>query len=160
MKPDESLLRAHLEAVPFLAGADAGKWGLHGEPKDIVWPHPVFWVAASRQLMPEGKIVLRFTADGYSASAPTACPWDPEKKATLDLAKWPKVSGKFAKVFRIDWNGAVALYAPCDRVAMSGHDHWRQQFPTWWWQAHFSITKYLGFVHMVLNPRNFRDEKA
>jgi len=160
MKPDESLLRSHLEEAPFLAGCDAGKWGVVGEAKDIIWPHPIFWIATAPQLVNGGKISLRFTADGYSASAPTACPWDIEENARLETAKWPKVSGKFAKVFRTDWNGAVALYAPCDRIAMAGHEHWRQQFPAWWWQSHFTINKYLAFVYMILNPRSLKDEKA
>ena len=160
MKPDESLFRTHLDEAPFLAGADAGKWGVIGGAKDILWPHAILWVAAAPLLVPDGKIALRFTLDGYSASAPTACPWDVEKRARLELSKWPKVSGKFAKVFRTDWNGAVALYAPVDRVAMAGHEHWQQQFPAWWWQPHFTICKYLGFVHMVLNPRMFKNETA
>lgn len=158
MKPDESLFRTHIDEAPFLAGCDARKWGLVGEAKDIIWPHPIFWVAAAPPLVPGEKIVLRFTMDGYSATAPTACPWDLEKATRLELAKWPKVAGKFAKVFRTDWIGAVALYAPVDRLAMAGHEHWRPQFPAWWWQPYFTISKYLGFVHMVLNPRSFKNE--
>jgi hypothetical protein len=160
VKPDESLFRAHLDDAPLLAGVDAGKWGLVGEAKDIIWPHCLLWVVAAPSLVPSEKIVLRFTLDGYPASAPTGCPWDVEKGAKLELAKWPKVTGKFAKVFRTDWNGAVALYAPVDRLAMAGHEHWRQQFPAWWWQPHFTICKFLEFVHIVLNPRNFTSEPA
>jgi hypothetical protein len=159
MKPDESLFRTHLEEAPFLAGCDAGKWGLHGEGSDIVWPHPIMWVSASETYMHGGKLFLRFTTDGYPNSAPSACPWDIEQTARLEGSWWPKVSGKFSKVYRPNWNGGSSLYAPCDRLAMQGHDIWRQQFPAWWWQAHFSISKYLEFVHMTLNPRRFEDEQ-
>src|SRR5688572_9094633 len=118
MKPDESLFRAHLEEAPFLSGCDAGKWGLVGKAEDIVWPNPVLWVEAAPTIISAARINLRFTADGYSAIAPTACPWNIEHGARLENHLWPKVPGKFAKVFRVDWNGAVALYAPCDRVAI------------------------------------------
>ena len=151
-KPDESLFKAHLREAPFQSGADAGKWGLHGETEDIVWPNPILWVAADTAILKSCKIYLRFTVDGYSAAAPTACPWDVEKAARLEDALWPKISGKYAKVFRHDWNIRTALYAPCDRLAMTNHEQWKDQFPTWWWQPHFTIVKYLAFVHMCLNP--------
>lgn len=152
MKPDESLFKSHLEEAPFQSGADAGKWGLQGESKDIIWPHPILWVRADTAIVPVGKIFFRFTVDGYSATAPTACPWNVEKNMRLENALWPRLTGKFARVFRLDWNGGIALYAPCDRMAMSGHEPWQQQFPFWWWQQHFTIVKYLEFVHMCLNP--------
>ena len=160
MKPDESLFKAHLEGAPFQSGLDAGKWGLHGEAKDIVWPHPILWVAADKSAVTAARICLRFTADGYSAQAPTACPWDVVKNLRLENALWPKLSGKFAKVFRHDWQIKDALYAPCDRAAMSGHEGWKQQFPFWWWQPHFTIVKYLGFVHHCLNPLRHEDALA
>jgi hypothetical protein len=158
MKPDESLFKAHLEEAPFLAGVDAGKWNLHGGAKDIVWPHPIMWVAADKAIMPAGRVFLKFTVDGYSATAPTACPWDVEKNCRLENAAYPKVPGKFARVFRTDWNGGVALYAPCDRLAMPGHETWKQQFPFWWWEPHFTIVKYLTFVHRCLNPIRCENE--
>lgn len=157
MKPDESLFRAHLEEAPFQSGVDSAKWGLHGETKEIVWPNPILWVGADIKILPAGKIFLRFTVDDYPAVAPTACPWDTAKNARLENALWPKLSGKFAKVFRHDWNIKDALYAPCDRRAMTNHDQWKQQFPLWWWQAHFTIIKYLGFIHLCLNPIHNED---
>jgi hypothetical protein len=158
MKPDESLFKAHLEEAPFQSGADAGKWGMHGEAKDIIWPHPILWVRADKAIVPVGKIFLRFTVDGYSTDAPTACPWNVEKNSRLENALWPRLTGKFARVFRLDWKGGIALYAPCDRMAMPGHETWQQQFPFWWWQPQFTIVKYLEFVHMCLNPLRYEAE--
>ena len=152
MKPDESLFKAHLEEAPFQSGADSDKWGLHGEAKEIVWPNAILWVAADVSILPGARIYLRFTVDYYPAAAPTACPWDIGKNARLEDALWPKLSGKFAKVFRHDWQIKNALYAPCDRLAMTNHEQWKQQFPLWWWQSRFTIVKYLGFVHLCLNP--------
>jgi hypothetical protein len=158
MKPDECLFKAHLGEAPFQSGADAGKWGLHDEVAQIVWPHPILWVDGAKTIVPAGRVYLRFTADGYSALAPTACPWSAEKNARLENGLWPKIPGKFAKVFRLDWNNGTALYAPCDRVAMSDHQQWKHQFPSWWWQPHFTIVKYLRIVHQCLNPLHHENE--
>lgn len=157
MKPDESLFRSHLEEAPFQSGVDRAKWGLPSGLESVTWPHAVLWVAADERILPSRKIHLRFTLDGYSASAPTACPWDLEKGTVLENPLRPKLTGKFALVFRVDWNAGTALYAPCDRVAMTGHDAWQKQFPFWWWRADFTIVKYLEFVHMCLNPVRHED---
>src|SRR4029077_3243097 len=97
MKPDESLFKAHLEEAPFQSGVDSRKWGLHGDAKEITWPHPTIWIRADPKIVPAGKIFLRFTVDGYPAEAPTSCPWAPEKNARLENSLWPNVPGKFAK---------------------------------------------------------------
>ncbi len=151
MKPDESLFKSHLEEAPFLSGSDAQKWGLFGQVGEIAWPYAILWVAADPTILAAGRIYLRFDLTGYSADAPTACPWDIKAMARLENSLWPKRTGKYAKVFRLDWNGS-ALYAPVDRAAIPGHGQWQQQFPAWWWQPHFTIVKYLEFVHRCLNP--------
>jgi hypothetical protein len=158
MKPDESLLKTHLGEAPYLSGCDAGKWGLVGTVEEIAWPHAVFWVKADERFVASGRIDLRFTLDGYPRSAPTSCPWNIETNSQLEGDKYPRVPGKFTRVFRTDWESGSALYAPCDRRAMTGHEPWKQQFPFWWWEAHFTIVKYLEFVHMVLNPIRLDNE--
>ncbi len=65
---------------------------------------------------------------------------------------WPKGPGNISAVFNPNWNGGIALYAPCDRAAMAGHDAWKVKFPGWWWQSDFTIVKYLEFVHKCVNP--------
>jgi hypothetical protein len=151
MKPDESLFRSHLTEAPFVSGVDAEKWGL--VEGSISWPNATMWVSSSKKILPAGRIFLRFDLEGYPSAAPTSFPWDEAKMVKLDTALFPKVDGKFKLVFRFqDWQGGNALYAPCDRIAMSGHEGWKTQFPRWWWQPTFTITKYLEFVHMVLNP--------
>lgn len=151
MKPDECLFKAHLEEAPFQSGCDAGQWGLHGDIDAINWPNPIIWVQADKAIVATAKVSLRFTVDSYPSLAPTACPWDTEKGARLENRLWPVVTGQFAKVFRLDWHGS-ALYAPCDRLAMPGHEIWKAQFKEWWWSPDFTIVKYLRFVHRVLNP--------
>jgi hypothetical protein len=160
MKPDQSLFLAHLEGAPFQSGVDAGKWGLSGAPSELVWPHPVIWVAADPAIVPQGKVYLRFTVDGYPALAPTACPWDPATNARLAYHLYPRVPGKFQRVFRTDWNAGNSLYAPCDRMAMAGHEVWKQAYPYWWWMPDFTIVKYLSFVHHCLNPIRYETAAA
>jgi hypothetical protein len=157
MKPDQSLFQAHVEGALFQSGGDAGKWGLPGSPD---WPNVVIWVAADRSIIPAGKIFLRFNLNQYPASAPTACPWDNTTNAKLEPNLYPRLNGKFKLVFRIDWNGGNSLYAPCDRMAMAGHDGWKQIYPYWWWTPEFTIVKYLEFVHLCLNPTRYEETAA
>ena len=152
MKPSESLLKAHLESAPFLAGVDRRKWGLEAAA-DLTFP--VIWVRADKRLVPVGRVHLRFDTNGYPQQAPTACPWDVTTNARLAPALWPKGDGA-ATVFNPAWN-VGALYAPCDRVAMQGHDVWRGLCPQWWWQPTFTILVYLEFVHVRLNPADYGD---
>jgi len=67
----------------------------------------------------------------------------------------PKGLGNVTKVFNPEWNNGVALYAPCDRMAMPGHESWKPQFPNVWWQPGFTIVVYLDFVHSCLNRRKY-----
>lgn len=155
MSPDEALFRSHLEDAPFLAGVDAGQWALHGDLAENFWPHPIVWVKADEDLIAVGKVFLHFTVDGYPQTAPTACPWDITNNCRLDSALWPKGPGNVSKVFNPAWNNGVALYAPCDRIAMPGHESWRPQFPNVWWEPSRTIVVYLEFVHSCLNRRKY-----
>lgn len=150
MKPNETLLMAHLGSAPFLAGVDSGKWGLHGTPETVNLSFPVIWVRGDKRFVPEGRVHLRFDTADYSQQAPTACPWDVKENRQLAPVLWPRGDG-VSVVFNPAWN-AGALYAPCDRVAMQGHDTWRGLCPQWWWQSSFTIVRYLEFVYACLNP--------
>ncbi len=151
MKPNESLLKAHLESAAFLAGVDCGKWGVHSAT-DLTFP--VIWVRGDKQVIQAGRVYLRFDTTGYSQQAPTACPWDVTTNAKLAPGLWPK-GASVASVFNPAWNDN-ALYAPCDRVAMQGHDDWKR-YPQWWWQPSFTIVLYLEFVHVCLNPADYEN---
>ena len=150
MKPNESLFKNHLESAPFLAGCDSGKWGLHGSLEAIDIAFPILWVRADKRVLPGGKLYLRYTIDNYPQLAPSGCPWDISANAKLAPALWPK-GGTISTIFNPSWNDH-ALYAPCDRLAMQGHEAWRTLAPQWWWQPTSTIVKYLEFVHVCLNP--------
>jgi hypothetical protein len=155
MKPNESLFKAHLESAAFLAGSDAAKWGIHGTMDKIDLAFPVLWVRADKRVLVDAKIYLRFTIDNYPQSAPTGCPWDVNAHAKLPTAQWPK-GGTISAVFNPAWNDH-ALYAPCDRVAMEGHEAWKTSSSQWWWQPTFTIVNYLEFVHVCLNPADYEN---
>jgi hypothetical protein len=150
--PEEALFRAHLEGVPFRSGRDRERWGFPGEPS-VAWPHCILWVQCEPRFSGSERVSLRFDATGYPASAPNAVPWDVEKNQVVPGDKWPKGPGNVSKVFNPSWNGG-ALYAPCDRIAMAGHEAWKAAHPQWWWTADSEITLYLEFVHRCLNPRD------
>jgi len=149
--PDYCLFKRHLEEAPFLVGADEGRWGLIAVEAMQDWPRCKLWVRCDPRFQAGGRVVLRFQADNYSASAPTAQPWSEPANAPLAAAEWPKGPGNVSKVFNPGWN-ATALYAPCDRTAMVGHDAWKQVFPQLWWTPDHTLVDYLTFIFRVLNP--------
>ena len=61
-----------------------------------------------------------------------------------DTLALPLVLGRICRL--------TAELAPCDRVAMAGHDPWKIAHPQWWWTADSEITLYLEFVHRCVNP--------
>ncbi len=156
MSPDEAIFRAHFASPAFQDGLDRGRWGLYESSE--TWPHVILWVPADQAVLAAGRLYLRFDLERYPQQAPTACPWDIEHNTALPRDKWPKHSGSqpnpITQVFGSSWS-PVALYAPCDRVAMRGHDVWAQQHPDLWWQPRFSLVVYLDFVHGILNRQKY-----
>lgn len=151
MKAEEALFRSHLDGTPFRSGSDRGRWGNPGDEPYVDWPHCVLWVESDIRFVASGRLALRFNLEGYSAQAPNAVPWDAEKGEPLAPADWPKGPGNVSSVFKPGWN-VGALYAPCDRVAMQGHEPWKATLGQWWWTSDSDITLYLEFVHRCLNP--------
>lgn len=149
--PDLSLFQSHLEEAPFIAGTEAGRWGLLPDEDFAQWPHCRIWVRSDPRFTADGCVVLRFNLDDYPAKAPTAQPWDAVANAPLPKERWPHGSAHVNAVFNPNWN-TTALYMPCDRTAMSGHDGWKQTFAQWWWTPKHTITAYLTFVFRTLNP--------
>lgn len=151
MTPDEALFQAHIKETAFQSGVDRGRWGFANSEPPVKWPHKLLWVESDKRFASSGRVILRFTLDGYPNSAPTAAPWDLDKRKILSPNEWPKGEGNVSKVFNPGWN-STALYAPCDRVAMQGHDQWKTTLACWWWNADKTIAMYLEFVHRCLNP--------
>ena len=152
MRPDESLFKKHLEEAVFLTGVEEGLWGIEGSTEGIVWPYAILWCKATP---PEGagssKYYFRFNLEGYSEAAPTAIPWDVVKNQPLAAEAWPGWSEQLRKVFNPKWNNGVALYAPCDRIAIQGHGQWPEKHPGDFWTPDSTIVKYLRFLVKILN---------
>jgi hypothetical protein len=152
MRPDESLFKKHLEEAVFLTGVADSQWGLVGSAEEIIWPHVLLWCKATP---PEGtgssKYYFRFNLEGYSEQAPTALPWDVSKNQPLAIEVWPGWSEQLRKVFNPKWNNGIALYAPCDRIAIPGHAQWKEKHPTDFWTPGSTIIKYLRFLLKILN---------
>jgi hypothetical protein len=87
----------------------------------------------------------------FPASAPTATPWDLSTGAALEPSLRPR-GGRADTVFRRDnWNNGTALYAPWDRVALSGHPNWVHESPLLAWNQDRNLIFFLERVHELVN---------
>ena len=147
MAPDEKALRADLESGRFLAGAARRRWRL------IAFDWPLVYISVVAR--DERGYLLRFDCSGYPHNPATARLWDPDRNVPLEVGLWPKGGGRIAAVFRNDWKGGVALYLPCDRIAIEGHDNWRTEHPSKIWNPSSGIAHYLEVVHELLHCRDY-----
>lgn len=148
MAPDEKALRADVAKPAFRAGAAEKRWQL----LDIVWPHVFIAVTAKDAHV----YTFRFDCTGFPASPPTAGPWDRARNAVLAPDLWPRSKGgRLGAVFNLGWKGGTALYLPCDRESIPGHDNWRTQMPSKIWRPSAGLVQYLELVHELLNCRDY-----
>jgi hypothetical protein len=148
MLPDERAFRADVDAPSFRLGTVDGRWRLISTD----WPYALIAVTAADSR----EYVLRFNCSGFPATPPTAGPWDPDRKAPLAPHLWPRSRrGRIGAVFRQDWKGGSALYLPCDREAIPGHENWRTQMPSKIWRPDIGIVHYLELVHDLLNSPDY-----
>ncbi len=138
---DERAFRGHAERPDFQIGEAKEQWRLVGGN----WPHPIITVRAH-----DGTDwAFRFDLNGYPAMLPNARPWDLANSAPLPNHRWPQGTGRVAAAFNPGWNPA-ALYLPCDRLALAGHDQWLVQHPEKAWQPARGIIHYLEIIHDLL----------
>jgi|SRR5581483_5452562 len=149
MLPDERTFRKHVAGGPFQAGVDRGDWRLIS----IDWPHAIIAVAAPPRAHAPAEVALRFELSDYPQQLPTAQPWDANAKAPLPDALWP-IGDRVSQVFNPNWNRS-ALYIPCDRLALAGHEAWLTQHPAHAWNATRDITHYLRVVREVLREPSY-----
>lgn len=155
MRPDTAIFHQHITDTEFLAAVDSGMWGIKDEDHQYcTWPVVLIWVQAAPKNSRPDKYYFRFDLSGYPSSAPTACPWNISTNTRLENNQWPRGRKFVSNTFNYGWN-PNALYAPCDRIAMQGHDAWRIQFPELWWQSSFKINVYLNFLHRLLNSSDY-----
>jgi hypothetical protein len=146
--PDEAAFRADVAKAAFRAGVADRRWRLHG----ILWPHALIGVFAKEQR----EYVIQFEGSGFPNSLPTGRLWDLARGAPLAFDLWPRHhGGRVGAVFRPDWKGGSALYLPCDRLSIPGHDQWRNQMPSKIWRPAAGIVQYLELVHELLHCRDY-----
>jgi hypothetical protein len=126
-------------------------------PANTSWPMEYFWMAAAPRTGAPDRYYVALNLQGYNAVPPTGPLWDPEKKATLELAKWPKGKGgtRFAIVFRTDGFtfAGRALYHPYDRSPVSDHPEWKNAQPRW--TGKHTIVDYLEEFQSLLQSEDY-----
>lgn len=146
IEADEWAFRCHAERPDFLVGVAKMQWRL----VQLDWPRAIIAITA-RDGREWG---FGFLLDGYPASLPNARPWNLATNAPLAGPDWPKGTGRVAAAFNAAWNQA-ALYLPCDRLALPGHDQWRLEHPDKLWQPQRGIIHYLEIIHDLLASHQY-----
>lgn len=154
MGVDSAMFWEHVESPAFQAGLDNGYWSLLQAREEVEWPIVMIAVKAAVKDNCPDQYVFRFDLSGYPQQAPTACLWDMTNNSPLEPGKWPRGGQSILKVFNPGWK-RDALYAPCDRKAMEGHESWREPHRGLWWEATFSIVVYLQFIHRLINSGGY-----
>ena len=147
--PDERAFRADVGKPAFRLAQAEGRWRLVG----IAWPYVLIAVTAADG----GEYVLRFNCAGYPQQPPTGRPVGPgaEHDPRLPLAGRAASGGRVGTVFRTNWKDGTALYLPCDRESIAGHDNWRNELPSKIWRPAAGINQYLELVHELLNCADY-----
>ena len=139
-------LEAHLEMAPYFTGEVNGRWSTRG----IDWPFALFDVFAK-----DGRAyTLRLECEGYPGM-PTGAFWDTQKGQWLAPSLWPRAGARFGAALRTDWQGGTALYIPCDRKSIPGHEPWLQLHPAWAWDPAVGVARYLEVVWTMLNGDDY-----
>lgn len=146
--PDQRAFEADVAKAAFRLGVAEGRWRLAA----LAWPFAFIGVVAK-----DGReYVLRLNCAGYPQVAPTGGPWDLLAGRILAFDLWPRGrGGRVSAVFRTDWKGGAALYLPCDRESLVGHENWRRDTPSKIWRPADGVVQYLELVHELLQSRDY-----
>jgi len=146
--PDQRAFEADVAKAAFRLGQAEERWRLI----IMVWPVVFFGVVAK-----DGReYVLRLNCTGYPQVEPTGGPWDMKIDQVLAFDLWPRgKGGRVSAVFRTDWKNGTALYFPCDRESILGHDNWRKEMPSKIWRPADGIVQYLELVYELLQSCDY-----
>lgn len=140
-------LTAHLQGGAFHLGVRRGRW------RQVAADFPAVMVEVPAR---DGRwFTLRFDCTGYPAQPPTATLWDPVANTLLAADRWPR-GGRVSQVFNPGWVNREAIYLPCDRRAIQGHDQWRREHPQLIWRPEVGIVQYLSAVWEVLQSHELQ----
>lgn len=147
MNSELQALNADLAAGRFQAGVSRRRWRL----VSINWPHAYIEVS-DRQ----GRaICIRFECSGYPCRPPQGTPWDYNAQQQLASHLWPR-GGRVSQVFNPGWKGGTALYIPCDRESIVGHDNWYSELPHLIWNPSRGLVHYVEAIHEVLQSHELQ----
>lgn len=146
--PDQRAFAADVKKAAFRLGEAERRWRLIS----IEWPFAFIGLVAKD----DREYVLRFNCSGYPQTAPTGGPWNMKSNEVLEFELWPQGrGGRVSAVFRTDWKNGSALYLPCDRESLVGHENWRNEMPSKIWRPKDGIVQYLELVHELLQSRDY-----
>lgn len=150
--PDERALREHLRGGRFQVGVAAGRWRLVA----LDWPIALVAVTAAARPSAPAEFTLRFDLSGYPNDPPTGGLWDLDAGQSLPAGRRPK-GERAAQLFRTDnWHGgAIAMYAPWDRLGLQVHPNWANDYPYDAWTPARDLSFILSKVHEVLNADDY-----
>ena len=157
MTPDERVFRAHLGGGAFRSGEARGRWRLIS----VNWPKAVVAVHAASRCGAPDEYAFQFDLSGYPNQAPTCMLWDSAKGTPLPPADWPAgtAGSRIAHAFNPSWR-KNAVYLPCDRQALQGHDQWRTQHRSLLWSPSKDITFFLGILHDLLDSESYTGRRG
>lgn len=147
MAPDEQSLRADLASARFLSGEDRNRWQF----KKLEWPFAYINVIARDRR----EYTLRLDCSGFPAEPPTGTFWDLSTNSKLTFDKWPHGGERLQLALKPGWKNGDALYIPCDRESIVGHDSWFAQYPQLIWKPAKGISHYLEVVYELLHSRDY-----
>lgn len=151
MDISETVLLAHLEAGPFQSGVERGRWRLGA----VTWPNVVIAVSAVERAGSPPEYAFRFDCAGYPQKPPTAQPWSETDNAPLSHDRWPTGRLRVPAAFNPNWKSGQALYLPCDRLAIEGHDPWLTKHASMIWSPRRDITQYLHVIYELLHSSDY-----
>lgn len=160
--PDQRLFEEDIESPGFLGGVLKGRWAMAEAgvlPEKLAWPDVILWIAAAPRSGAPDRYYFALNLSGYRNVPPTGPVWDPVKKETLELAKWPKgkPGSRFALVFRTNRFSFAgrALYHPYDRSPLSDHPRWPTEQPHLIWDSNHTILDYVEEFHSLLHSGDY-----
>jgi len=146
--PDQRAFEADVDKAAFRLGQLERRWHL----LSIKWPFVYISITAKDGT----EFDFRFECTDYPRTEPTGGPWDLQRDAVLAAERWPQGNGgRVSAVFRLDWEAGRALYHPCDRVSIRGHQNWLTEMPALIWRPADGIVQYLEQVHELLHSKDY-----
>ncbi|KRB79049.1 DUF7665 family protein [Noviherbaspirillum sp. Root189] len=141
MNQECQALESDLASGRFKAGAARGRWRL----VSLNWPHAFIEVFDRNG----HAVCIRFECSGYPGRPPQGTPWDYQAQQQLAAHLWPR-GGRVSQVFNPGWKAGAALYIPCDRESIVGHDNWHGEHPHLIWNPSRGLLQYVEAIHEIL----------